>query len=124
MQQLRHGRGIVRDTQNAVQSIYTVIQKEGIMKVINVTLNVNKNMQQDYKEFIATLVKKSRQESGNISYDHYKSLTVPDEYQIIEHWQDEEAINFHNETEHFKTFLTDINIFLDRPLEIIVMDYK
>lgn len=94
------------------------------MKIINVTLHVKPELASDYQQFISQLVAGSRAEVGNLSYDHFQSLTDPDKYEIIEHWQNAEAVASHNETPHFKQFLAGIDSFLDAPLEIIRMDYS
>lgn len=94
------------------------------MKIINVTLHVKPELASDYQQFISQLVAGSRAEAGNLSYDHFQSLTDPNKYEIIEHWQDAQAVASHNETSHFKHFLAGIDSFLDAPLEIIRMDYS
>ena len=53
------------------------------MKIINVKLVVKPDRDAAYRQFIAALVQGSRAEQGNLSYDHYQSLTTPNEYEII-----------------------------------------
>ncbi|WP_268913940.1 putative quinol monooxygenase [Lentilactobacillus sp. SPB1-3] len=92
------------------------------MKVINVELSVIPGKQSEYEAFINELVSKSRQEEGNISYDHFKATDSDVNYEIIEHWQDEAAIASHNDTEHFQKFLNGIGDFLTSDPVIIRMD--
>lgn len=93
------------------------------MKIINVELTVKPGQQAAYEAFIAKLVAGSRAEAGNVSYNHFKKLDADNEYEIIEHWQDADAVAFHNETSHFKAFLDGVGDFLTTPPVIIRMDY-
>ncbi len=94
-----------------------------IMKVINVELSVIPGKQKDYEAFIHDLVVGSRQEDGNVSYNHFKKLGSDTEYEIIEHWQDQDAVDYHNDTAHFQKFLSGVGDFLTRDPVIIRMDY-
>ncbi|WP_125711019.1 putative quinol monooxygenase [Companilactobacillus zhongbaensis] len=92
------------------------------MKIINVSLKINPAKRSEYEAFIDKLVQGSRSEAGNVSYGHYKKLGADDEYEIIEHWKDQAAVDSHNETPHFKEFLDHIGDYLAEDLEIIRMD--
>lgn len=94
------------------------------MKVINVALTVKPGQQAGYEAFIDKLVTGSRAEAGNISYDHFKKLGSENDYEIIEHWQDEDAVAFHNETPHFQAFLSGVGDYLSADPVIIRMDYN
>lgn len=93
------------------------------MKVINVELSVIPGKQAAYEDFIADLVAGSSNEAGNISYHHYKDVNSKTEYEIIEHWKDADAVEFHNNTPHFQKFLSGIGDFLTKDPVIIRMDY-
>lgn len=94
------------------------------MKVINVELNVKPDQTSAYEQFIAALVQGSRAEAGNVSYDHFKKLGSDTEYEIIEHWQDDQAVDFHNNTPHFQKFLAGVGDYLTAAPVIIRMDYN
>ncbi len=51
------------------------------------------------------LVEKSRAEAGNVFYSLNMSTTNPRQLAFIECWKDQEAIDIHNATEHFKGIL-------------------
>ncbi|MCD2256722.1 antibiotic biosynthesis monooxygenase [Lactobacillus sp. CC-MHH1034] len=91
------------------------------MKVINVALKVKPDQLSAYEAFIADLVAGSRAESGNLSYGHYKKLGTDNEYEIIEHWQDEAAVAVHNQTPHFQRFLNEVDQYLVAEPEILRM---
>ncbi len=68
---------------------------------------VAKNTLKDGKkaEFIKTaqeLIAKSRAEEGNISYSLFEDVNDEKIVAFIEEWKDLKAIEFHNNTEHFK----------------------
>lgn len=94
------------------------------MKIINVELTVKPGMQKDYEAFIDKLVQGSRGEAGNVSYDHFKKIGSDNEYEIIEHWKDADAVEFHNNTPHFQVFLSGVGDFLTKAPVIIRMDYQ
>ncbi|GAX01287.1 putative quinol monooxygenase [Secundilactobacillus silagei] len=93
------------------------------MKVINVKLVVKPGEQDRYEAFIDKLVQGSRAEAGNVSYDHFKKIGSETDYEIIEHWQDGAAVDFHNETPHFKAFLAGVGDFLTEDPVITRMTY-
>lgn len=47
------------------------------------------------------LIEKSRQEEGNISYGLYQNLHDSNLLTFIEEWEDQAAIDRHNQSEHF-----------------------
>lgn len=53
---------------------------------------------------LQNLVKKSRAEAGNISYDLMEDLDDPSHLFIMENWQSQAAIEAHNASPHFKEF--------------------
>ncbi|WP_424349635.1 putative quinol monooxygenase [Latilactobacillus sp. 5-91] len=94
------------------------------MKVVNVKLVVKKDCINEYENFINDLVIKSRKETGNIEYKHFKEVGSENVYEIIEHWKNEKAIDQHNETEHFQNFFNNIDVYLDYELQIMVMNVQ
>lgn len=58
---------------------------------------------------IKKLVDATRKEDGNISYDLHQNIGNPLEYTIVEVWKSEQAIDFHNASEHFDQFKQDID---------------
>ncbi|WP_057875760.1 putative quinol monooxygenase [Liquorilactobacillus aquaticus] len=94
------------------------------MKVINVELTVKPELQAEYENFVNELVEHSAAEQGNISYSHFKKLNTDFEYEIIEHWKDQDAVASHNETPHFQKFLAHIGDYVTKAPVIIRMDYN
>lgn len=48
------------------------------------------------------VVEKSKQEPGNIRYDYYYPVDAEDQQLLVEIWEDEEALAFHAQTEHYQ----------------------
>jgi len=68
-----------------------------------VSKNVIKDGQKDtFIQLTKELIEKSRQEAGCISYHLLQDINNDSVLTFIEEWQDQEAIDFHNNTEHFK----------------------
>lgn len=82
---------------------------------------VKKDYQNELEIVFRSLVNKTRKEEGNISYDLFQSLQNPLEYTILETWNSQEAIDFHNSTPHFNSFKDAITNKIDN-LSISVME--
>ena len=48
------------------------------------------------------VVAQSKQEPGNIRYDYYYPVESEDQLLLVEIWEDEEALAFHAQTEHYQ----------------------
>jgi quinol monooxygenase YgiN len=55
-----------------------------------------------YLKLVKELIEKSRQEAGCISYSLFQDINDDSVVTFIEEWKDQEAINLHNNSEHFK----------------------
>ncbi|NSB12756.1 putative quinol monooxygenase [Clostridium beijerinckii] len=67
-----------------------------------VAKSVIKNEQiEKYLKLAKELVDKSRKEEGCISYGLFQDINDSSIFTFIEEWKDEEAINLHNNSEHF-----------------------
>ena len=73
------------------------------------------------EEFIKTaqeLIKKSREEEGNISYSLFEDIKNENILAFIEEWKDMDAIDFHNNTEHFKRIVPMLAEFKEGPSKV------
>lgn len=61
--------------------------------------------QQEFLSIVSELISESRKEKGCISYTLHQNAKNPLHYCIIEQWEDENAIQHHNNTNHFKTLV-------------------
>ena len=79
----------------------------------------------EYTEALAAqfkeLVKASRAEEGNISYDLHQETGKPNRFVFVENWKSQAAIDAHNASEHFQGFVKAIDGKTDA-LEIVLME--
>ena len=61
--------------------------------------------QQLFLSILKQLVEESRKEKGCISYTLHQNTENPLHFCIMEQWEDENAIQQHNQTNHFKTLV-------------------
>jgi len=71
-----------------------------------VSKNVIKDGQKDtFIQLTKELIEKSRQEAGCISYHLLQDINNCSVLTFIEEWQDQKAIEIHNNSEHFKRII-------------------
>jgi len=51
------------------------------------------------------LLKGSKSEAGNVSYDLFADLSSPEKFTFLETWKDQKAIDEHNASAHFQAFV-------------------
>jgi len=93
-----------------------------MMIIIHAEMQIDATKQQIFLEEIETLIRASRQESGNISYNLYKDIEKNHTFTMVEVWQDEAAVASHNTSEHFTSFVAKASNFLVAPLAIKAYD--
>jgi quinol monooxygenase YgiN len=94
------------------------------MIIIHAGFKVNKEKEEEFLEEIYRLIDASREESGNISYDLMKDTEKTNEYMMVEVWKDQEAVQNHNESEHFISFMKKAPQYLAAPAAVDVFDGK
>lgn len=90
------------------------------MLTVNAFLHINSDKKEEYLEKVNYLVLESQKEHGCLFYNHYENVEKLDEFIIVEHWEDEIAIENHKESVHFKDFIEKINQYLVEDLNIII----
>lgn len=68
-----------------------------------------------YQTLAKELVEKSRQEAGWIMYSLNQSMQDEHIHCFIEEWQDQQAINLHNASEHFQRIIPQFAAMFDVP---------
>lgn len=59
---------------------------------------------EDIKPIFQAIVTGSQEEDGCIFYNLHQDINDPTKFVMLEEWDSQEAIDFHNNTEHYKTF--------------------
>jgi quinol monooxygenase YgiN len=66
------------------------------------------------------VIKSTRQEQGNISYELLASTEDEDVLLMFEKWENKEALDTHMQTEYFKAFGSAIEDLVAKELEISI----
>ncbi|MHA0857765.1 putative quinol monooxygenase [Paenibacillus sp. CMAA1364] len=90
------------------------------MIIIHATFNIISNQNEAFMKEIQPLIDASRAETGNISYDLFKSTDKDNVLIMVEVWQDTEAVASHNTSAHFTSFVGMAANFLASPLDVKV----
>lgn len=81
-----------------------VEERTGDELTIIATIIIQPDKIQEMLPIFEAVVTGSQEEEGCISYNLYQDIADSTKFTILEEWKSQEAINFHNNTEHFKTF--------------------
>lgn len=71
-----------------------------------------------FVKLAGTLVAASQAEEGNVFYNLHESMEDANVLAFIEVWQDQDAIDFHNETPHFTSICPQFDALLEAPMEV------
>ena len=58
---------------------------------------IKEEHQKEFLKLTKELIILSREEAGNISYHLYQDIQDPSHYTFVEEWQNQEAIDLHNQ---------------------------
>ncbi|MDM5317358.1 putative quinol monooxygenase [Fictibacillus sp. b24] len=88
------------------------------MIIIHAGLTVRPEKEEAFLEEVKTLVEASRAESGNIQYDLMKDSEKEATYLMVEVWENQEAVQKHNTSEHFIAFGQKAQSFMAAPTDV------
>lgn len=92
------------------------------MIIIHAEFHINPTKEQAFLEEILPLVAASRAEEGNISYDLMKDTERESVYTMVEVWRDAAAVENHNGSEHFSSFVGRAPEYLAAPLDVKIYE--
>lgn len=72
--------------------------------VVIATILAHEGKHEELRAALLTLIPIAQKEPGFIQYDLHESLERPGEFVFYEIWEDEAALNVHNNTESMKEF--------------------
>lgn len=87
-------------------------------KTIVARAEVLPGKENEFMNHAKTLVETTRKEEGNISYNLYQNPMNPVSFLFYEEYKDQDAINFHASSAHFKAFGSAIGALLASELII------
>jgi len=90
-----------------------------MIKILNkvhavVNFSVNKDFEDDFLILAEAMLYKVRQESANIYYTLIKKREEECEYAFIGIWTDDQGLEDHFDSDHFRNFTPKIGEFLNR----------
>ncbi|MBV6685232.1 antibiotic biosynthesis monooxygenase [Bacillus sp. JRC01] len=88
------------------------------MIITHAELQVNPAKEEEFLAEIRTLIAASKQEEGNVDYSLKRDVENPNHFTMIEIWKDMDAVQSHNNSEHFKAFGAKAKAFLAGPLAV------
>ncbi len=74
-----------------------------------VYVDVKKEFVEDFKKITLYNCENSRLEEGNISFDLVQSKDDETKFVLLEHFRDNDAIEYHKTTEHYKKWASTVN---------------
>lgn len=81
--------------------------------IISAFLAAKQDKEREVKEVLEEVLTHSRQEEGCIQYDVHQSLENNQQFMIYEIWVNEDEINKHIDTEHYKKYREDIEPLIE-----------
>ena len=86
-------------------------------KIIIAQLSVNEKKVEQFLKLVKTIVKKSRQEKGCLTYKFLNEIDKPNEFVVYEKYIDQMALEVHNSSEYLEVFLQSVSpLLLDKPI--------
>jgi len=89
--------------------------KVGVIALVK----IKKGYEEDFKKNALLILKPTRRESGNISYNFHQSTTDSTIFDTYEQWQSEKDLKLHLQTEHMETFFSKVGSYFEPGYPII-----
>lgn len=87
------------------------------MVILNVFFDVQQQHEGAFVKLLHHMVVESNKEKGCTLYQLHRNVAEPLSYNLIEHWETQEDLDAHGETEHWKHFDATVNDYLDTHYE-------
>jgi quinol monooxygenase YgiN len=91
-------------------------------KIITATIVVKADRVADFIGTAKSMIASSNAEPGCESYMFYQDPYNKTKFIAVEFWKDQDAIDSHNNSTHFKAFIETISDWQTIPAEIKVLD--
>ncbi|EAD5710358.1 antibiotic biosynthesis monooxygenase [Listeria innocua] len=88
---------------------------------IEAQMTIKKEQIEAFLQAAKEVIAASQAETGNHGYELVQSTENETVFYMLEKWADMDAIQQHNESEHFKKFQNAATNFVAKPLEISVL---
>lgn len=98
------GNQVKQNTQNEENMQIMKEERTGDEIKIVAIMTVKPEGMNDIMPIFQAVVQGSQQEEGCISYNLHQDIADSTKFVMLEEWVSQEAINYHNTTEHYKAF--------------------
>lgn len=91
-------------------------------KIIVAKFKVKESKINLFESLAKPLIEETNKEEGCLEYQLYKNNTENNEYLFFEQYKNQEAINRHSSSQHFKSFITGIDGLLSEEIDIKILN--
>ncbi|MEC0232766.1 putative quinol monooxygenase [Paenibacillus kribbensis] len=88
------------------------------MVIIHADMKVLPEKREVFLQQTQGLISASQAEEGNVRYTLMQDLNDPNAFTMVEEWKDAAAVDFHNKSAHFQTFVAAAKELLAAPLQV------
>ncbi|MCC5894103.1 MAG: antibiotic biosynthesis monooxygenase [Alkalibacterium sp.] len=92
------------------------------MKMINATFFIKKDKREAFLSDITDLIESSRQEKGCLYYHLYESMEEPNTFVMVETWENQEAIDNHNQNPMLLKLGEKLPEYSEKELDLKISD--
>jgi len=86
------------------------------MIMVQSFFHLNPETKSDVIVLMNTMVEKSRQEPGCISYEYFEGITDSDQVVLLQEWESADHLQSHYQTQHMEEFLRKLGHYLKSPI--------
>lgn len=90
------------------------------MKIITVFFSAKPERRTEVIQLCKSMINPSRNEPGCISYNFYQDLSDENKFFFFEEWKDQQAIDAHVKTNHYKEFVPKFETMIKAPSDLQV----
>ena len=80
-----------------------------------------KNKNDEVRKIILSMINPSRSESGNEAYNFYEERNNEVSFHLLEIYKNNDALDFHRKTSHYKSYRSKITDLLKQPIEVKIL---
>lgn len=94
------------------------------MKVINASFFIKENQRENFLSDAEELISETRKEEGCLAYTLYESLEERNTFIMVENWQDQLAIESHNQSPLLQKFVRKLADYSTKAPDLKIFDFK
>lgn len=91
-----------------------------MMKIIQATFYIKNEKREDFLKDVLPLIQSARLEEGCLKYHLYESIEEKNQFVMVENWENQEAINRHNENPLLKQLFANLKEYVEKPTDLTI----